>query len=53
MASYLRWDEENMFQHVCASLEGAMGQDLWDIGPRATMADIIRLLQAECFKAVT
>jgi len=57
MASYLWWDDEDMFQ--CASLEGAAGQVLWDIGPRATMADIVRLLktmfgtqfQAECFKA--
>jgi len=32
MASYLRWDEEDMFHHLCASLEGAAGQVLWGIG---------------------
>ena len=59
MASYLRRDDEDMFCHLCASLEGAVGQVLWNISPRATSADIICLLQtrlgtqlqAERFKA--
>jgi len=48
-----------MFHHCCTSLEGAAGQVLWDFGPRASMADIVCLLQtrfgtqlqAERFKA--
>ena len=59
MAAYLRWDKENIFHHLCTSLEGAAAQVLWDIGPRATTADLICLLQtkfgtqlqAERFKA--
>jgi len=59
MGSYLSWDDEDMLYHLCASLEGAAGQVLWDIGPRATPADIVCLLQtrfrtqlqAERFKA--
>ena len=59
MASYLWWDEEDMFHHLCASLEEAVRQILWDISPHATVTDIIRLLQtrfgaqfqAERFKA--
>jgi len=46
MASYLWWDEEDMFHHLGTSFEGVVGQVLWDIGPRATMAVIICLLQA-------
>jgi len=34
-----------MFHHLCASLEGAVGQVLWDIGPRVTTVDIVCLLQ--------
>ena len=45
MASYLRWDEEDMFHHLCTSLEGAVGQVLWDIGPCVMTADIVHLLQ--------
>jgi len=29
MASYLRWDEEGRFHHLCTSLEGVAGQ----VGP--------------------
>jgi len=35
MAAYLRWDDEDTFHHICASLEGAAGQVLWDVSPRA------------------
>jgi len=60
MACYVQLDDEDMFHHLCASLKGAAGQVLWDIGPRATRADIVCLLQtrfgtqlqAEHFKAV-
>jgi len=45
MASYLCWGDDDMFHHLCASLEGAAEQVLWDIGPRATTADIVCLLQ--------
>jgi len=45
MASYLCWDEEDMFYHLCTSLEETAGQDLWDINSRATTADIVHLLQ--------
>jgi len=59
MASYLQWDDENMFHHLCTRLEGAVGQVIWDSFPRATMADIVCHLQsrfgtqllAERFKA--
>jgi len=39
MARYLRWDEEDMFHRLCASLEGAAGQVLWDLGPQASPSD--------------
>jgi len=45
MASYLRRNEEDAMYHLCGSLEGAAGQVLWDIGPRATTADVVQLLQ--------
>jgi len=45
MASYLQWDEEDMFHHICTNLEGAAGQVLWDISPRVTMANIVFLIQ--------
>jgi len=59
MAAYLCWDNEDIFHHLCVSLEGAAAQVLWDISPHAMMADLIRLLQtrfdtqfqAEHFKA--
>jgi len=60
MDNYLWWlNDEDMFYHLCASLEGAVGQFLWDIGPCTMTADIIcllqtrfgTLLQAERFKA--
>ena len=44
MASYLHWDED-VFHHLCTSLEGAAGEVPWDIGPQATTADILCLLQ--------
>jgi len=51
-ATAVRWDTfltkfqcMARFHHLCASLEGAVGQVLGDIGPRATTADIIHLLQ--------
>jgi len=48
-----------MYYHLCASLEVAAGQVLWDTGPQVTTNDIIWLLQtwfgtgllAERFKA--
>ena len=48
-----------MFHHLCASLEGASGQVLWDISPCVMTANIVHLLQtrfgtqlqAERFKA--
>jgi len=58
MAKYLRWDEEDEFNHLYASLKGVAAQVLWDIGPQATIQDVRLLqtrfgteLQAECFKA--
>jgi len=59
MAKYLHWDEEDEFNHLCASLEGVAGQVLWDVSPQASTQDLVRLLQtrfgtefhAECFKA--
>jgi len=59
MAKYLLWDDEDKYYHLCASLEGAAGQVLWDAGPQATTDSIIQLLQmrfgtelqAERFKA--
>ena len=45
MATYLRWDDEDKYYHLCASLEGAAGQVLWDAGPQVTNDSIIRLLQ--------
>ena len=59
MANYLRWDKEDTFHHICASLQGVAGQVLWDLGPRATTAGIVCVLQtkfgtqlqAEHFKA--
>ena len=59
MSWYLQWNEEGEMYHLCGCLEGAPGQVLWDIGPSATTADVIKLLQtrfgtelqAERFKA--
>jgi len=56
LASYLCWDDEDMFNHLCASLKGAAGQVFWDVGPCVTMADILQTrlgtqLQAEHFIA--
>jgi len=59
MARYLNWTDEDQYYHLCASLEGAAGQVLWDAGLQATTGSIIRLLQtmfgselqAERFKA--
>ena len=47
MASYLHWDDEDMFHHLCASLEAAVGQVLLDTDPHATTADIVCLLQTK------
>ena len=44
MARYLDWMDEDQYYHLCASLEGAAGQVLWDAGPQATTGSIIRLL---------
>jgi len=59
MAAYLHWDDEDTFSHLCASLDGATGQVLWELSPHASTADLTHLLQtrfgtqleAECFKA--
>jgi len=59
MAKYLCWDEEDEFNHLCASLEGVAGQVLWDLDPWVNTQDLVRLLQtrfgtelhAERFKA--
>ena len=59
LAEYMRWDDMDQYYHLCASLEGIVGQVLWDAGPQATMSDVITLLrtrfrnklQAERFKA--
>ena len=59
MAQYLGWNEVDKYYHLCACLEGATGQVLWDAGPQATTASVVRLLrtrfgnelQAERFKA--
>ena len=45
MARYLRWDEEDQFSHLCASLDGPAGQVLWELPPTATIRDLERLLQ--------
>jgi len=59
MAEYLGWNDVDRHYHLCACLEGAAGQVLWDAGPQATTESIISLLrtrfvnelQAERFKA--
>jgi len=59
MAQYLGWNDVDRYYHLCACLEGAAGQVLWDAGPPATTESIISLLrtrfgnesQAERFKA--
>jgi len=45
MACYLQFDREDTYYHLCASLEGATDQVMWDAGMQATTDDIIRLLQ--------
>jgi len=52
-------NEEDVLNHLRRSLEEAAGQVLWEVGPHAMTANIIRLLQkrfgkqlqVECFKA--
>jgi len=59
LAMYLKWNEEDQFHHLCASLEGPAGQVLWELPPNTTTADLECLLQtrfgtelqAESFKA--
>jgi len=41
MAAYLCCDDEDIFHHLCGSLEGAAGQVIWVVGPRAKMADLL------------
>jgi len=56
---YLQWNEEDCSHHLCASLYGPASQVLWELPPKATTADLERLLQtrfdtqlqAESFKA--
>jgi len=57
--AYLHQDDEDTFQHLCMSLEEVAAQVIWVVSPRATMADLVPLLQtrfgtqlqAERFKA--
>ena len=59
LAVYLKWNEEDRFHHLCASLEGPAGQVLWELLPGAVTANLEHLpqtrfgteLQAESFKA--
>ena len=59
MAADLQWNEVDRYHHLCACLEGAAGQVLWDTSPKATVNSILGLLhtrfgnelQAERFKA--
>jgi len=44
MADYLRWDEEDTFHHLCASLRGAARQVLWDVRSHETTTDVVRLV---------
>ena len=58
-ATYFKWNEEDELFHLRASLKGAAGQLLWDLGSDVTLAELIRLLrnrfgtsgQAERFRA--
>jgi len=45
LAEYMRWDDNDRYYHLCASLEGKAGQVLWDTGPQATVSDVITLLR--------
>jgi len=38
---YYQWGDEDCYYHLCASLEGAAGQVLWDASSQATTKDII------------
>ena len=42
---YLKWNEEDRFQHPCASLEGPAAQVLWELLFGAMTANLERLLQ--------
>jgi len=44
-AKYLQSNKEDAMYQLCGSLKGEAGQVLWDIGSRATTADVIKLLQ--------
>jgi len=41
----LCWSDEDMLHHLCASLGGAAGEVLWNIGPQASIDDNVCLLQ--------
>jgi len=45
MAAYLCWDDEDTFNHLCASLDGAAELVLWDLLPHASTVDLVCLLQ--------
>jgi len=45
LAAYMKWNEDDWFHHLCASLEGPAGQVLWELLRGMTTADLERLLQ--------
>ena len=44
MALYLQWNDEDKFNHLCASLDGQAGQVLCELLPHTLTADLERLL---------
>jgi len=45
MSVYYKWSDVDRYHHLCASLEGAAGQVLWDAGSEATVDVILALLR--------
>ena len=45
VSKYYGWSDVDRYHHLCASLEGAAGQVVWDAGQDATVDVILALLR--------
>jgi hypothetical protein len=45
-AQFFEWNNDDKLFHLRASLEGPVGQVLWDAGKQTTVGKVIRLLRS-------
>ena len=48
-AEYFEWDDSDRLFQLRASLVGAAGQILWDVGKQSTVSRIVALLKARFY----